>query len=135
MRRTLRRYSLAALLATIALPVAASTDGPTADWAVNEFGGTPTERQALYAGQPGIILPTSPASLLFIAWQRLHGHSVATAAGEALAAPCCGNGGTSDAVTAWLDARKAVPGNRPTRPNAEHRTPRPGLHQHPQLPR
>jgi hypothetical protein len=112
MRHALRRCSLAALLALLTMPVSASTDGPGANWAVNEFGGTPAERQMLYAGQPGIILPTSPASLLFIAWQRLHGHTVTTAAGEALAVPCCGGsaGGASDAVTAWLDARKTVPG-------------------------
>ena len=72
----------------------------------------------LYGGTPGIIMATSPASLLFLAWRRLHGQTTALAAGEALAVPCCGgwSGGASDAVTGWLAARAAVPGAAPHDP-------------------
>ncbi len=44
----------------------------------------------LYGGTPGVLLGTSPASLLFVGWRRLHGQAVRHAAGEALAVPCCG---------------------------------------------
>jgi hypothetical protein len=101
MNRFFRLSSLAVLVATTAIPASASTDGPAAHSALNEFGGTPAERQMLYAGTPGVAMATSPASLLFVAWRRLHGQTLPTAAGEALAAPCCGGwtGGSSDNVT------------------------------------
>jgi hypothetical protein len=126
MNVAVRRYSLAMLLATAVIPASASTDGPGANWALNEFGGTTAERQMLYGGTPGMIMATSPASLLFAAWRRLHGQTVPAAAGEALAAPCCGRqtGGSSDAVTGWLAARKTVPGAPPHDPYIE--TERPG---------
>jgi hypothetical protein len=126
MKRIVGRCSLAVLVATTAIPASASTDGPGANWALNEFGGTPAERQMLHGGEPGVIMATSPASLLFMAWRRLHGQTLPAAAGEALAVPCCGGstGGSSDAVTGWLAARKTVPGAPPRDPYLD--TERPG---------
>ncbi len=114
MTRYLLRGGLAALaLAAAAVPGAASTDGSTGNWALNEFGGTPAERQMLYGGTPGVLMGTSPASLLLIGWRRLHGQTVGTPAGEALAVPCCGSGTSSDATMQWLTLRKTVPGVAP----------------------
>ena len=126
MNRIARRCSAALLAATAAVPASASTNGPGANWALNEFGGPPAERQMLYGGTPGVIMATSPASLLFVAWRRLHGQTVPAAAGEALAVPCCGGsaGGASDAVTGWLAARMTVPGAPPRDPYLD--TERPG---------
>lgn len=112
---TLRRARPIALIAALAVapgPVHASTDGPTNDWSLNEYGGSATDRQMLYAGNPGVLMASSPASLLFIGWRRLHGQAVGAEAAEALAVPCCGSlsYGPTDAVTAWLEARKAVAG-------------------------
>ena len=98
-------------LAVAAGPVWASTDGPSNDWSLNELGGPAADRQMLYAGTPGVLMGATPASLLFIGWRRLHGQTVGTAAGEALAVPCCGGpSGPMDGMSAWLEARKVVPG-------------------------
>ena len=83
----LLRGVAALALAAVTLPVLASTDGPPGNWALNEFGGTAAERQMLYDGTPGVLMGTTPASLLFVGWR--HGQRVATEAGEALAVPCC----------------------------------------------
>ena len=92
-------------------PARASTDGSPNDWSLNELGGSASDLRLLRAGTPGVLLASSPASLLFIGWRRLHGQAVGEEAAAALAVPCCGvGGGVSEAVTAWLDARKAVPG-------------------------
>ena len=111
MRRSLLRGGLAVVAVAVAFaPAAASTDGSPANWALSEFGGAPAQRQMLYGGTPGVLMGTSPASLLFIGWRRLHGQTVSTATGEVLAAPCCGDTSAADPTAAWLDARKAVPG-------------------------
>ena len=125
MRRSLLRGGLAVVAVAVAFaPAAASTDGSPANWALSEFGGAPAQRQMLYSGTPGVLMGTSPASLLFIGWRRLHGQTVSTAAGEALAVPCCGDTSAADPTAAWLDARKAVPGVAAL--NAPLSTDRPG---------
>ena len=125
MRRSLLRGGLAVVAVAVAFaPAAASTDGSPANWALSEFGGAPAKRQMLYSGTPGVLMGTSPASLLFIGWRRLHGQTVSTAAGEALAVPCCGDTSAADPTAAWLDARKAVPGVAAL--NAPLSTDRPG---------
>ena len=89
----------------------ASTDGSPANWSLNEFGGSTTDLKLLQTGAPGVLMGTSPASLLFIAWRRLHEQPVSDAAATALTMPCCGGfHDSSDAVTAWLAARMTVPG-------------------------
>ncbi len=104
-------FALALALAMASAPAWASTDGPPNDWSLNELGGSAADRQMLYAGTPGVLMPASPASLLFIGWRRLHGQTVGTPAGEALAIPCCGGPlGPMDGMFAWLEARKMVPG-------------------------
>ena len=111
MRRSFLSGGLAIVAAAAAFaPAAALTDGSSANWGLSEFGGAPAQRQLLYSGTPGVLMGTSPASLLFIGWRRLHGQTVATAAGEALAVPCCGGGVAADPTAPWLEARKAVPG-------------------------
>ena len=125
MKRLFLRGGFAvAAVATAFAPAAASTDGSSANWALSEFGGAPAQRQMLYSGTPGVLMGTSPASLLFIGWRRLHGQTVGTAAGEALAVPCCGDRSATDPTVAWLDARKAVPGAAAV--NAPLSTDRPG---------
>ncbi len=93
-------------------PVRASTDGNVNDWSLNELGGSAADLHLLQAGAPGVLLASSPASLLFVGWRRLHGQAVSDEALAALAVPCCGTTsyGPTDAVTAWLNARKVVPG-------------------------
>ena len=105
------------LLAACALsvplgPARASTDGNPNDWSLNELGGSASDLRLLQSGTPGVLLASSPASLLFIGWRRLHDQAVGDEARAGLAVPCCGvtSYGASDAVTAWLEARKAVPG-------------------------
>lgn len=105
------------LLATLALslapgPIRASTDGSPNDWSLNELGGSASDLRLLQSGTPGVLLASSPASLLFIGWRRLHDQAVGDEARAALAIQCCGviSYGASDALTAWLNARKAVPG-------------------------
>ena len=122
----MNRHRLLPVLLLLAMhPAAASTDGPVASWALNEFGGTRAEREMLYTGMPGVLLATSPASLQFVAWRRLHGQVMPGAAGEALSIPCCGaRNAVPDAVTAWLEARKAVHGAPPL--DASLPTERPG---------
>ena len=121
----MNRRLLSVLLLLTAHPAAASTDGPTASWALNEFGGTRAEREMLYTGTPGVLLATSPASLQFVAWRRLHGKAVPDTAGEALSIPCCdARGGPPGGVAAWLEARKTVPGAPPL--GADLATERPG---------
>ncbi len=111
MRRSIVRGGLAVLaVATAFAPAAASTDGSSANWALSEFGGAPAQRQMLYGGTPGVLMGSSPASLLVIGWRRLHGQTVGTATGEALAVPCCGDPSAADPTAAWLEARKAVSG-------------------------
>jgi hypothetical protein len=111
MTHFLFRGGLAIVAAAAAFtPAAASTDGSSANWSLSEFGGAPAQRQMLFGGTPGVLMGTSPASLLFIGWRRMHGQIVGTAAGEALAVPCCGDASAADPAAAWLDARKAVPG-------------------------
>ena len=111
-RPKLRSMLLAACaLSLLATPGRASTDGNPNDWSLNELGGSLADLRLLQSGTPGVLLASSPASLLFIGWRRLHGQAVSDEARAALAVPCCGvaSYGASDAVTAWLDARKAVP--------------------------
>ena len=111
MRRYLLRGGLAVLAAaTTFAPAGASTDGSPANWALSEFGGAPVQRQMLYGGTPDVLMGTSPASLLFIGWRRLHGQTVGTAAGEALAQPCCGDSNAADPTAPWLAARRTVSG-------------------------
>lgn len=110
--------ALVLALAASPVPALASTDGPSGDWGLSEYGGSAVDRQMLYAGNPGVLMATSPASLLAIGWRRLHGQAVGQDAGEALATPCCGTpgatpGATMDPVSAWVDARKTVPGASP----------------------
>ena len=110
MTRSALRCTTALLLACAPfLPAAASSDGPSGNWALNEFGGTRAERQELYGGTPGVLMGTSPASLLFVGWRRLHGQAVSVEAGEALAVPCCNAPTVTDATAQWSEARKAVP--------------------------
>lgn len=107
---------VAALLAALsASPALASGDGASANWALSEFGGTAADRQMLYNGTPGILMGTSPASILLIFWRRLHGQTVDTETGDALTTPCCvgAPGGGSPAVMRWLALRKTVPGTEP----------------------
>ncbi len=107
---------VAALLAALsASPALASGDGASANWALSEFGGTAADRQMLYTGTPGILMGTSPASILLIFWRRLHGQTVDTETGDALTTPCCvgAPGGGSPAVMRWLALRKTVPGTEP----------------------
>ncbi len=105
------RAVLALALLLFARAAAASTDGPQAEWALNEFGGTAAERQAFFHGNPGVLMGTTPASLLFAGWRILHGQAVSLEAGEALTLPCCNAPpGGEDASKRWLDARAAVPG-------------------------
>ena len=111
--RSFRSVLLAAC--TLSLPpgpLRASTDGALTDWSLNELGGSASDLRLLQSGTPGVLLASSPASLLFVGWRRLHGQVVGNEAAAALAVPCCGafSYAASDAVTAWLDARKAVPG-------------------------
>ena len=105
----------ACTLSFLAGPGRASTDGNPNDWSVNELGGSASDLRLLRSGTPGVLLASSPASLLFIGWRRLHDQAVGEEAAAALAVPCCGtlSYGASDAVTAWLEARKAVPGAPP----------------------
>ena len=111
MKRSFLRGSLAVLAAAAAFaPAAASTDGSPANWALSEFGGAPAQRQMLYSGTPGVLMGTSPASLLLVGWRRLHGQTVSTAAGEALAVPCCGDNSAADPTAPWLETRKTVTG-------------------------
>ena len=125
MKRGLFRGGLAvAAVAAAFAPAAASTDGSPANWALSEFGGAPAQRQMLYGGTPGVLMGSSPASLLVIGWRRLHGQTVSMAAGEALAVPCCGDPSAADPTAAWLEARKAVPGAAAL--NAPLSTERPG---------
>ena len=107
-----RLIALATAAVLAVTPAQASTDGSPGDWSLNENGGTAADRQMLYSGNPGVLLATSPAPFLFMAWRRLHGQTVTAGAGEALSVPCCGTTtyGLTDAATGWLDARKAVPG-------------------------
>ena len=115
-RPKLRSVLLAACALSVpAGPGQASTDGNPNDWALNELGGSPSDLKLLQSGTPGVLLASSPASLLFIGWRRLHDQAVGDEARAALAVPCCGtlSYGASDAVTAWLGARKAVPGAPP----------------------
>lgn len=107
------RRPVAALLALalFAGPAGASTGDASTDWGLSEFGGSTADRQMLFGGTPGVLMASSPASLLFVGWRRLHGQTVGTKAGEALAVPCCGGPlGPMDGMFAWVDARKAVPG-------------------------
>ncbi len=121
----MNRRLLAVLLLLAVQPAAASTDGPQASWALNEFGGTRAEREMLYTGTPGVLLATSPASLQFAAWRRLHGKVVPGTVGEALSVPCCGARDDGPAgVNGWLEARKAMPGAPPLDANLP--TERPG---------
>ena len=92
-------------------PVRASTDGNVNDWSLNELGGSAADLRLLQSGASGVLLASSPASLLFVSWRRLHGQAVSDEAMAALAVPCCGTigYGRTDAVTAWLNARKVVP--------------------------
>ncbi len=105
-----------ALLAACALcvlsgPAGASTDGSLNDWSLNELGGSASDLRLLQSGTPGVLLASSPAGLLLVGWRRLHGQAVGDEALAALAVPCCGTTsyGPTDAVTAWLAARRAVP--------------------------
>src|SRR5271165_6784831 len=122
----LLRGVAALALTAVALPARASGDGSSGNWALNEFGGTAAERQMLYDGTPGVLMGTTPASLLFVGWRRLHGQRVATEAGEALAVPCCvgAPGAGSDTVKRWLALRQTVPGVTPHNPFTD--TERPG---------
>ena len=99
-------------LAGLASPALASGDGVIGNWALNEFGGTSADRRRLYDGNPGVLMGSTPASLLFIGWRRLHGQTVGVDTGEALATPCCvgAPGGGSPAVMRWLALRTTVPG-------------------------
>lgn len=110
-RRLFRSLVLAASMAGSA--AVASTDGAPNQWSLNELGGSAADLRLLQSGTPGVLLPSAPAPLLFVAWRRLHGLAVGDEALAALAVPCCGTGRAGDAVTAWLDARKTVPGAPP----------------------
>ncbi len=102
----------ACALCVLSGPVRASTDGSLNDWSLNELGGSASDLLLLQSSMPGVLLASSPASLLLIGWRRLHDQAVSDDARAALAVPCCGtiSYGPTDAVTAWLNARKAVPG-------------------------
>ena len=117
---SLPRWAAAIALALLAAlqPATASTDGPPGAWALNELGGTAADRQMLYSGTPGVLMGTTPSSLLLVGWRRLHGQTVSTEAGEALTIPCCTGapGGGSDAVQRWEALRKTVPGAAPQQP-------------------
>ncbi len=106
------RSVLALLLLLAAVPARASTDGPPADWSLSELGGTKADRQMLYDGTPGVLMGSSPAGLLFVAWRRLHGRTIPSDAGESLVVPCCAAaaGTPLSAMYSWLEARKTVPG-------------------------
>lgn len=115
---TLRHVRSAVFVTALAFasgPVRASTGGPTNDWSLNEYGGFAADRQVAPAGTPGVLLASSPASLLFLGWRGLHGLSVSPGAAAALAVPCCGKFSyePAEAVTAWLDGRKVVTGTAP----------------------
>ncbi|MGI4802381.1 MAG: hypothetical protein ACRYF2_13725 [Janthinobacterium lividum] len=102
---------VACAMILVGSPVRASTDGNVNDWSLNELGGSAADRHLLQSGAPGVLLASSPASLLFVGWRRLHGQAVSDEAMAALAVPCCGTigYGPTDAVTPWLNARKVVP--------------------------
>ena len=108
----LRPGALLAALLLASAPAGASGDGARNDWSLNEYGGSAADRQITAAGQPGVLLGSSPASLLVMAWRQLHGQAIGSEAAEALAVPCCGAtiDALAGAVTAWIDARRAIPG-------------------------
>ncbi len=123
------RLYLGALLTALLLasaPVRASGDGANNDWGLNEYGGSVADRRITATGQPGILLASAPASLLYMSWRQLHGQAIGSAAAEALGLPCCGATAyeQATAVTAWVDARKAIPDAPPGTSRIE--TERPG---------
>ncbi len=95
-------------------PARASTDGSSPDWSLSEYGGSAADLKLLQSAPLGVLTASSPASILFIVWRRLHEQPVSDAAAAALEVPCCGGfQSVSPAVTAWLEARKSIPGAPP----------------------
>ena len=113
------RWALSAALAVTTMiaagSVSASGPGDPAPWYLDQYGGDPTDVRALYDGRLGILKPTAPRPMLYIAWRLLHGQAVGPTAGEALSDPCCGtpwwiSSTNAVGVNAWTAARKLVPG-------------------------
>ena len=80
---------------------------PVPDY-VTAYATNPADLAALAGGHLGIMKGGAPAPVLYLDWRLLHGWTVGTAAGTALATPCCGS--QTDASFAWVAARDAVPG-------------------------
>ena len=80
---------------------------PVPDY-VTAYAVYPEDIAALANGHPGIIKGAAPEAVLYLDWRLLHGWTVGTAAGTALATPCCGS--RTDPSFAWVAARGKVPG-------------------------